>query len=400
MNNNILKSFSNFDEIQKSSLEPFDFDESTILKGKKMPINTISNGYKKVAEGKWVKVSEHGMTKREHENEKKNAQKIEENQGNEVSDRRKAQDEQNKHHKAAENLDDKEYDDAHVEGSGKKSEKDQRLSLIEKLIKQGFSPEEAKKQVDGDNNQKRGGSDSEDKVTDEQKHIVDEIDSLDKQIKKLNSAENVNNLKTNAQRISHNRALRVLVERKQHLESKRKRGDSGKVEKSYILGEYDHDEIQKSHITEIFGYGQNQIQISKTGKEIKSALQGIKAKEEAEKSKYLTQYTTILAQIGCEPTEDVEEYVVDGFTDKLGDVPKMFSWRECYNDSGSLSSFTNLQEKESANDICKLKEQYNRCVRKYIDCCKEIAQIDTMINNLEDSKKFSLTVKQATILGF
>jgi hypothetical protein len=39
---------------------------SQIQKSKSMPIGTIHNGFKKIAEGKWRKVSEHGMTQREH----------------------------------------------------------------------------------------------------------------------------------------------------------------------------------------------------------------------------------------------------------------------------------------------------------------------------------------------
>jgi hypothetical protein len=42
---------------------------SQIEKSKSMPIGTIHNGFKKIAEGKWRKVSEsHKMTKEEHEN--------------------------------------------------------------------------------------------------------------------------------------------------------------------------------------------------------------------------------------------------------------------------------------------------------------------------------------------
>lgn len=39
---------------------------SEIKKSKSYPIGTIHNGFKKIAEGKWRKVSEHGMTQREH----------------------------------------------------------------------------------------------------------------------------------------------------------------------------------------------------------------------------------------------------------------------------------------------------------------------------------------------
>ena len=40
---------------------------NNLIKGKSFPIGTIYNGFKKIAEGKWRKVSEHGMTKEEHQ---------------------------------------------------------------------------------------------------------------------------------------------------------------------------------------------------------------------------------------------------------------------------------------------------------------------------------------------
>lgn len=123
-----LESFMRHDNIQKSQPEdinPFDKFEEDIQKGKKASIGEtrVWNGkkVKKVAEGKWVEVSEtHNMSKKEHEQEIKYYQKVEENKGNEVSDRRKAQDEQDKHHKLASKLSDKEYTDEEIERMGEK----------------------------------------------------------------------------------------------------------------------------------------------------------------------------------------------------------------------------------------------------------------------------------------
>lgn len=95
-----------------------------LAKGKAATIGEIRiwNGkkYKKQPNGKWLEVSEHGMARREHEQEIKYHQKVEENRGNEISDRRKAQDEQDKHHKAASKLSDKEFSDEEVGLGGEK----------------------------------------------------------------------------------------------------------------------------------------------------------------------------------------------------------------------------------------------------------------------------------------
>lgn len=99
-------------------------EESTtgqLEKGKKLPIGTITNGYKKVSEGKWQKVSSHGLTKKEH-NDKANESnkkllglkgKENANEAQLMAERASLQS------KYANELDDKEYDDTHVENSGK-----------------------------------------------------------------------------------------------------------------------------------------------------------------------------------------------------------------------------------------------------------------------------------------
>lgn len=98
-------------------------------KGRSFPIGTIHNGFKKVAEGKWRKVSEHGMTKEEHEKEEKKHTKDSEilrerslrakksnesaglfHQGTEKKEEAK------KHRDASSKLDSKDYSDTEVLG--------------------------------------------------------------------------------------------------------------------------------------------------------------------------------------------------------------------------------------------------------------------------------------------
>ena len=71
--------------------------------------------YKLQSNGKYLEVSEHGMTKKDLEREIMYYQKVEENMGNEISDRRKAQDEQDKYHSIASKLSDKEFTKEEIE---------------------------------------------------------------------------------------------------------------------------------------------------------------------------------------------------------------------------------------------------------------------------------------------
>lgn len=102
---NILGSFHNTEDILEKS-------------GKKMPIGTTSNGYKKVGEGRWQKVSVHGMTKEEHEHKRATLFKqriayIDEHEGKdeEPGKIQSMFDEEHKHYRIQSDLDDKDYSD-------------------------------------------------------------------------------------------------------------------------------------------------------------------------------------------------------------------------------------------------------------------------------------------------
>lgn len=114
-NSHLLKSFKG-----SSSEDYFE-------KGKKSPIGTVTNGYKKIAEGKWQKVSERGMTKKEHLDESLKIGK-QVDSAKSVNERRRISERISRdiitHNKIARELDDKEYDDDHVEGKSGASGKD------------------------------------------------------------------------------------------------------------------------------------------------------------------------------------------------------------------------------------------------------------------------------------
>jgi hypothetical protein len=106
---------------------------ASLIKGKKVPVGTVTNGYKKVAEGKWQKVSEHGMTKKEHDQKALFHEEKRENARGENSFH-KHRIEFDKHDEAAKDLDDKEYDDTHV--LGKKKEKSELGKITDSVLRE------------------------------------------------------------------------------------------------------------------------------------------------------------------------------------------------------------------------------------------------------------------------
>ena len=115
------------------------FVESDIIKGKSFPIGTVHNGFKKVSEGVWKKVSSEGKTKEEHNKEADenfNSGRAEFKRtgkgDNSKKDRYYA--EVDKHLKHADKLDDKEYSDSDVHGKEEKKEDNKGVQLNYKDI--------------------------------------------------------------------------------------------------------------------------------------------------------------------------------------------------------------------------------------------------------------------------
>jgi hypothetical protein len=211
---------------------------------------------------------------------------------------------------------------------------------------------------------------------------------------------------------SHEDDKKEAKEQKQELDkySKKtkdmnKRRDPEGIEKSIgsdgLIGNLSREELVKSHITWNFSNNSN-IPISKKGADIKEKLMSIKELETSEALEHKIKLDALKTKIGTEPTEEPDEYQTEGLDISI--LPKTYSWSEVYNQKCDSESqpieMASEEVKEVQKTTSQLKEDYNRCVRKYIGCQKEITLIDTMLKNLDDSKVYNLTVHQASILKF
>ena len=341
-----------------------------IEKAKKFPVGTIHNGYKKIAEGKWQKVSSVGKTRKEHfdsaqshlDRASKHAEK------NEDLSMRSAVEDYKKEMNQAKNLDDKEYDDAHVFG---------------KKYSNGASGEDTF--LTPKNNEKNPNDNSKKNHEIATKNVERELKKLDdeeKMDKKVNDVvDKFGNYKSGSVGLDKDGKL--------------------KLEKSFV-SLCDNDSLQKSHIANMFGYGQESIKIEKTGKDIKAALQDIKTKNEVIKDIVAEKIKTLKSEIGTEPNQECDSYIIEGFEDRLGLLPNKYSWQEIYNeekcDTNTTVTLENTEAQKSTT--CDKKREYNELVNKFVSYSVDILQTDTILNNISDDKKYQLTVKQATILGF
>lgn len=166
------------------------------------------------------------------------------------------------------------------------------------------------------------------------------------------------------------------------------------------------DTLEKSHVEDIFERDapSRGFTIDKNGKEIKERLQKMLADEQQTCTMLQVTWTEMLSKFEDKPTQPaIKElyYMVDGWEDKLGDLPLMFPWDKTYCNAESPSIDGYMESTPSAEaELCKQRREYNDIVQRYIGCKKEIALLQTMIDNFSDEKIYKLTVKEAAMLGW
>ena len=164
------------------------------------------------------------------------------------------------------------------------------------------------------------------------------------------------------------------------------------------------ESLQKSHIEEIFDKDapSRGFTIDKDGKEIKERLQKMLAEEQQTCTMLQVTWTEMLGKFEEKPTQPaIKElyYMVDGWEDQLGDLPLMFPWDKTYCKSESVDGYMESTP-NAEEELCKQRRDYNDLVQRYIGCKKEIALLETMIDNFSDEKIYKLTVKEAAMLGW
>jgi hypothetical protein len=173
------------------------------------------------------------------------------------------------------------------------------------------------------------------------------------------------------------------------------------------------EDIEKSHFDDL-SYSP-QLKIDKTGSEIKEALTKRLEKVEQERVKCLAEMTTQKAIAKIEPTEDLGGYWHNQFQDDLPKY-KRFAWEKCtfrgisplganekvmldpydHNPEAAVGPLTYAESAEQA-EACK---KYNDAVYQCFEYHKDKLNIDGLLRNLKDNKTYSITPKEAILIGF
>ena len=163
----------------------------------------------------------------------------------------------------------------------------------------------------------------------------------------------------------------------------------------------ENNDIEKSHLGE-FSYSEK-LGIKKTGKEIKEKFKANLQKEQSEASELKAKLGVLKTKIGEEPTKKCDYWGLDAYEDKGLDIPLVYDYSQMKGEekmSPIAETLVVEAESQPKENITEMQYKYNDVVRKYIDCQKEILQINTILNNYKDADVYQLTISQATVLGF
>ena len=163
------------------------------------------------------------------------------------------------------------------------------------------------------------------------------------------------------------------------------------------------DDIEKSDVMNAIQYSGN-IQITKTGKEIKESVQNILLPElNAQLEEKKTAADSLLEDCGDAPTYNTNPWWTD---DLRIEVPyKIYEWNEMeYNDRSQTSVMGSLSAEHSAKvdkkynfaksvEEAEARRKYNEEVRAIANIIVDLKACEILLQ-LKDNKEYALTPKQ------
>jgi len=94
---------------------------------------------------------------------------------------------------------------------------------------------------------------------------------------------------------------------------------------------------------------------------------------------------------------------------RLTFIPKNYDWdaiylvqRDAEKVDGTVAMASIYKESQAppAEDKASCMRNYNTALRKWINYSLELIRIDTLNSNLSDDKRYPLSLKQISVLGF
>lgn len=155
----------------------------------------------------------------------------------------------------------------------------------------------------------------------------------------------------------------------------------------------------------------NKELIEKTGKEIKEKLQQEIQSLTEQKSTCLMNMTSLVESIGTLPLGVMENWRTKNFKRFLVDIPKMYTHEQIYSESLETNQNQGVvyddaivdsqsEESKKGSSLKDKMRSYNELANNFVESSIDILKMNTLIRNLQDSKKIKISIDLATQLGF
>jgi hypothetical protein len=143
----------------------------------------------------------------------------------------------------------------------------------------------------------------------------------------------------------------------------------------------------KTSVSESKGFDSG-LSISKTGEEIKQKLQLELNRLSAIKAEDFTKMNILAKNIGVSPIKEIDSYRSQDWKGKV-QIPLIYCYSQIYDEA-------------NRSDVAEAKQMrmYNELARGHFDKSIEERKLNTIINAIDDKKKYRLTVDIASKLGF
>lgn len=160
------------------------------------------------------------------------------------------------------------------------------------------------------------------------------------------------------------------------------------------------DELEKGIIDDLSYQSKENSFISTNGKEIKTKLEAVKARNITELSNIAIKQAALVAQIGVQPDRNDDSYQLERYNGLIP-TPKTYSYEYCDKVIENVPYLYEAPKTEAPEvNISALKSQYRDLVYRSINIQVENLQIDTFVRNTKDDKEINLSLQVATALGF
>jgi hypothetical protein len=160
------------------------------------------------------------------------------------------------------------------------------------------------------------------------------------------------------------------------------------------------NDIEKGIATDFARNQKDTPLIKKKGRDIKEKLSAQLVSLKSKKGSKFTELHICVKKIGFSPKAKMSGYMVDGFENRLKNMPLKYDHSQIYGNklqgSAPLGQVENNVSQEVSNEIYK----YNRIAYNYVKDMVECIKTQTVIDAIQEGKIYPMTVDVAAKLGF